>query len=240
MISCKFRGRLGNQLFQYAVCRTIAEKNNVDFGFHNPKGWLGSNLFKCNLGIKDTNKKEYIETKDRKFEQNKKILNYKNIRLVGFFQSERYFDFNEENVKEWYKTKNIKMRDDECIIHLRGGDFKSKNNNYTLPKEYFFRAKKLILNENDKIKFSIITDDPILAKKYFPDDNIISSTLEEDFLKLKFANYLIISNSTFSWWGGWLNTNCKKIIGPKYWLNVNKSKSWYPYDIKSKKFIHIL
>lgn len=237
MITIELKGRLGNQMFQYATCRSIAERNSTEFGIINPNKWLGNGLFNCDVKKATPEKYAYKETKDRVFEKNKEVLNKNNVHLDGFFQSEKYFLDYEKKIKDWFQTKDLNVDDNKCIIHLRGGDYKSHG--YLLSREYFEKAKSLIKGINENILFEIVTDDKSLAKKYFPNDTVSMEDQNNDFLKIKNAKYLIISNSSFSWWGGWLNNNAEKIIAPKYWFNRENNKNWYPYDIKSKKFTYV-
>jgi hypothetical protein len=44
------------------------------------------------------------------------------------------------------------------------------------------------------------------------------------------ADICVLSNSSFSWWGAWLNTNDAQIIAPQYWIG-NEMKKEYPVNI---------
>ena len=60
MISVEMIGRLGNNMWQYAVCRTIAEDKNYDF--HIPRSFSGSELFDCSLGVElDLTNQKFID-----------------------------------------------------------------------------------------------------------------------------------------------------------------------------------
>jgi hypothetical protein len=96
-----------------------------------------------------------------------------------------------------------------------------------------------MLDIKSDFKFVIITDDVDYGHEYFPDYPIMCNSVTVDFTLLNKAKYLIIANSTFSWWAAWLNLD-NYVIAPQGWLNVNIDK-WKPspYDIQTDKFIWI-
>ena len=95
-------GRLGNNMWQYAVCRTIAEDNNYEF--HIPRCFSGSDLFNCSLGVELdlTNQKFFDFYMNNSFMAqfyNPNIFQISDFtKLVGFFQCERYIQENRENI----------------------------------------------------------------------------------------------------------------------------------------------
>jgi hypothetical protein len=66
------------------------------------------------------------------------------------------------------------------------------------------------------------SDDPTKCKELFSKKNITYLNLEKDYLDMYAMSYCannIIANSSFSWWGAWLNRNKnKKIVAPKIWF----------------------
>jgi hypothetical protein len=246
MISIKLMGRLGNQMFQYAACRSIAEYNDYEWSIieknlppYNFK-WLGDKLFNIDKGVESVNVENvYKENINQKYDTD--IFNIPDYtELDGYFQTEKYFK-NNNNIKKWFDIKyesdnsnNILKKypvDDFCYIHFRGGDYKT--NTSLLPIEYYDRAKKEMNLEN----FVVITDDIDFAKKYFKNDVILSNTLEDDFKILAESKYMILSASSFSWWTAWLKDK-KKVIGPQGWFNYNYEK-FEPENIELEKIIYI-
>jgi hypothetical protein len=135
-----------------------------------------------------------------------------------------------------------KLDNDICLIHLRGGDNRTEQISlqlkWLLPKEYYEKAIDKILTYNNNLIFKVVTDDPELSNQYFPNFEIISKNVVDDFKLLRSCKYSIISPSTFSWWARWLSEGIT--IAPNNWLNYNNpNKGFYPVDIKSKKFIYI-
>jgi len=250
MITVKLKGRLGNHLFQYTICRIIAEKNGYEYSI--PRKWLGQTLFDCPLGsnnIQKDNLKIYKEPDLQPL--NLDILKISdNTILDGYWQSDLYYNGYEEQIKEWFRPNypsKIIVPEDTCIIHLRMRDYYEK---HKIPKQYFDKAKKIIKDKIDnQIKFWIVTDNIPVAKEYFPEDKIISketTSMQQDFMLIYSAKYRIISPSTFAWWASWLNTSNETItIAPIKWMNyiknkINREIPWRPNQyIQTKRFTFI-
>ena len=250
MITPFLRGRLGNQMFQYAITRLIAEKKGYNFYFPHEKNGNGQNLsnyFDLNLGVIDGNiQYRYEENSDQIYDQN--LFNISDFTLIsGFFQTEKYFLGYEEKIKDWFKIEktdivekilNTYSINEYCYIHFRGGDYKDMPN-WLLPKKYYEDAINKIKEINNTLKFLVITDDIELATDFFNDFDIISNDIMVDFSLLYYAKICIIPNSSFSWWAAWLS-NKEKIIAPLGWINYNKQDgSFWPSDVKSNKFIYV-
>ena len=75
-------------------------------------------------------------------------------------------------------------------------------------------------------KFVIFSDDIPWCKENFIGDNFTFIDGEEDYIDLylmSVCEHNIIANSSFSWWGAYLNTNItKKVIAPKEWFGKVK------------------
>lgn len=78
------------------------------------------------------------------------------------------------------------------------------------------------------MEFLIITDDIDCAKNFMPFDiRAIHVDVGFDFYAVNQAKWLIISNSSFSWWAAWLNCYANKILAPKYFLSHNLSDGYW-------------
>lgn len=256
MIKVQLRGRLGNQMFQYAVCRTIAEKNG--YKFYIPKigdnmvsdsteGHHISNFFNVDLGELDGDIIYFFNEDHTSQIFNPNILSLPDFTLIsGFFQTDKYFKENEEKVKKWFSldidSETVKILqkydiDNYCYIHIRGTDYKN-HSHWMLPDRYYIDAINLIKSKY-KLKFIIVTDDVEMSKKILPDIECISNDMMVDFKLIYFSKYVIISNSTFAWWGAWLK-NKEIVIAPNNWINYNKPElGFYPLDIKCDKFVYV-
>jgi predicted glycosyltransferase len=180
---------------------------------------------------------------------NPEIFNiYDNTKIWGFYQTDKYFTDNEDDVKSWFNiesdsiTESILEKypiDEYCYIHFRGTDYKEWDGGKRfLPIEYYKTAMNKIL-ETKKMKFLVITDDIKLASEFFKDTDIISNDMMVDFKLIYYSKYCIITNSTFSWWAAWLS-NKVITIAPNNWLNYNNPElGFYPVDIKTNKFQYV-
>lgn len=248
MIYVELNGRIGNHLFLIATAATLAKNNNSEFAVVCHERYLlaepdnctiyeyiqqfKNNIFK-NIEVLNKSPEEcvFFVQESAQF----KPIPYKNnIYLRGTFQSEKYFD------KEL--TKNIFMIPSDLkitlqqryghvismgvtSINVRRGDYLKLPHEYNITSMRFF--KKAITHIGKDTCFLIISDDIMWCKKHFKGPNIFfannNSPLEDLYLQSLCKNN-IISNSSFSWWGAWLNENPNKIvIAPKPWYSYTLS-----------------
>lgn len=173
--------------------------------------------------------------KETRYKVDKKLLNFNknNSYIDGYFQSYKYFrDYNEEILRQFdlqpFYSKSVQkfMNDTRNIntvsLHVRRGDYKKINlfsKLLLLSESYFFSAisktKELVEGAN----FYVFTDDVSWSKEIFKNlDNVfIFSELYscndiEEVAAMSLCKNNIISNSTFSWWGAYLNKNKDKVI----------------------------
>jgi hypothetical protein len=180
----------------------------------------------------------YFEKNLFKIDNIKKNLNKQSCYYIGYWQSTEYFKKFEKNIKSELRLisvsssakKFIKKIDQNFVaIHIRGGDTLIDDNTVTPERKFYTKTIKLIKKKNGNIKFHIFTDDVEYSKKIIFSSNIknfkiISSSKKftdlEEFHILQNYKFVIISNSTFSWWAAYLNNIKKsKIYAPKIWYN---------------------
>lgn len=160
-----------------------------------------------------------------------KLNNYKNIRINGLFQSDKYLKYINKNILNKFikiKPYEINFKKNTCILNIRGGEYK-RYKNLILPKNYWLNAMKLMLKINRNISFIVVTDDYRYAKTLFPNFTIISENIHQCFVAIQNAPYLILSNSSFSYFPIYLsNLDKQKVIAPYLWSRFsNKYSVWY-------------
>ena len=107
--------------------------------------------------------------------------------------------------------------------------------------DYYNAAKKELSALNDNIIYVIFSDDIEWCKKEFNDPSYVISDLNNPYTEMcamSLCDHNIIANSSFSWWGAWLNKKSDKIvIAPSQWfgkLLINDTS-----DIYCKNWIKI-
>ncbi|MFZ2038539.1 MAG: alpha-1,2-fucosyltransferase [Minisyncoccia bacterium] len=162
--------------------------------------------------------------------------------LSGYFQNEKYFKDNRNTLlkeftlntklsEEGKRMEKILRENQSVCLNIRRSDYLRPD--YVkiygaCTMEYYSLALKYIYTKVEKPLICIFSDDPEWVKKEFKMENVIFAG--NDILKDYEQMYLmtqckhnIIANSSFAWWGAWLNQNPNKIvIAPKQWF-ANKT-----------------
>lgn len=252
-------GQLGNQMFQIAATIGVSKKNGVDFGIptwtcsysgRNYEKYFKKKLPSFGLGL------PIRIINESGFNYNEITIEDKNLNysLNGFFQTEKYFKHCEDIIREYFDLKDEfyeeinnkygQILNNSCSIHVRRGDYLHQTNNHpTQPLEYYYEAvKKIYGNNTENVNFLIFSDDITWCKEnlILPNIHFIENNINiiDMFLMSKCDNN-IISNSSFSWWGSWLNKNInKKIVGPIKWFGPSLYKH-NTEDIIPKEWIKI-
>lgn len=196
------------------------------------------NLF-SRLVINGLNKKRALGFQTKKYyERNASIYENevynvigKTVYYEGNWQSYKYFQQyrkellniltpNTSRGHEIEKIRNLLMNTNSVSIHVRRGDYVSIGCDITM--EYYDKAINLAKNKFENPIFYVFSDDIVFCKEYFAKyKNLVNFC----YLEYKSDNYTvddmyimsacrnnIIANSTYSWWGAWLNTYENKIV----------------------------
>lgn len=246
MIGINLKGGLGNMLFQIAAGISFSKKLKSNITFPNLIEHLNYlNNDKCyNPMLNHSN--EYLNLNLIKSLNNSsfnaeniyyypfhfiKDLPIDNSIIDGFFQSEKYFldcreliinFFNSDlEIKNYIKNKYDFIKEDVTSIHIRRGDYLNYPDIHSIKNQDYFKKAISILNEHCS-KFIIHSDDIEWCRSIFIGDKFIFIENEKDYIELHMMSMCknnIISNSSFSWWGAWINNNQDKIvIAPQNWF----------------------
>ena len=253
MIGLNYLGRMGhlvNQMFQYAALKGIATWNGYEYVFpYNSQvldDGIGNKLrielfdaFKIKheyYGVLNTQK----EMHESHFHFDDKLFDTcpDDSCLIGFFQTPKYFDHIESQIREDFTFHDGFVKDcqlmldlveDPIAIHIRRGDFLiNSGNHYNLSLSYYKNALDEFGNDRQVVIFS---DDPQWCKEQelFADDRFLVSEGNgpyHDLYMMTQCSDFIIGNSTYSWWGAWLCNNPDKIvIYPDKWFGPNNQNN---------------
>jgi hypothetical protein len=167
-----------------------------------------------------------------------------NIYLNGYWQSYKYFDDSRLTMlTEFTPNDKISINQDlqrsiisnplSVAMHIRRTDYLSNPNYPVCSIEYYQKAIDKIQESICNPTFYIFSDDPVYvfqkikfdSKSIYIEQGKDTHSAVEDLRLMSFCSNQIIANSSFSWWGAWLNTNPTKIvIAPSIWFsdkNIN-------------------
>lgn len=217
-----------------------------------------SRIFRRLLRPKKT---EYIEKKDYLYDS--KVFQSDKIYFEGYWQHISYLNGIENIVKEHFRF-NIPENDDNITkivhifktfetvsLHVRRGDYlKASSTRMICDLDYYKKAIEQIRSKKKNLCFLLFSDDiqwvsenitPLLqTDKYIIVNWNLGENSYKDMYLMSCCNNNIIANSSFSWWGAWLNFDSEKIvIAPSKWTNKVYTKdfspeSWLKIEIEEK------
>ena len=170
----------------------------------------------------------------------------------GYWQNEKYFKDYRDDLLEIFKLNKIhskakiyqkKIIENESVsLHIRRGDYLTHNE--VCDMEYYHKAISLF--QNKAVHFFIFSDDlewvknnlNFIDQKTFIELEKDASDHEEMYL-MSLCKHNIIANSSFSWWGAWLNKNDEKIVvAPKRWI-ADKDRQKHSQGVYCKDWVKI-
>ena len=193
---------------------------------------------------------------------NENVLNLpEGVYLKGYWQSERYFLDSQEAVRRELSFSKPDIDKNQAIaseivakttiaVHVRRGDYVSKPKNLAkhgiCSKQYYEQAVRIIAESLPTTPTIVLFSDDIpwavenlnFGLKTIPIGHNDRHSAHEDMRLMTLCNHYVISNSTFSWWGAWLNPSREKVvIAPKQWFAAQDvynrdilPKNWLPFE----------
>ena len=252
-VSCLLYGGLGNQLFQIFTTIAYALDNNRTFTFKyttnlgaRPTYWNSIfNPLQKYLNYGDFH--GYVQIDEPQLGNN--YENIQHILLNGYFQNPAYFNHLKPQIMSIMKLNADPFlpMEGSVSMHFRRGDYKQLQDCHPiLSTDYYVNALDYLS-----------TIDRIHCVQYFCEDEdhddikIVIEQISAYFPRIKFARYRayadwkemlamtacnhnIIANSSFSWWGAYLNPNPNKIVCyPATWFGpaiVQNVDAMFPRD----------
>lgn len=236
-------GNLCNSMFQFAALLGMAKKTGHSFAVPHHETYYEPNYGCMNTSIFDGFEIDVPFYDGRELNEVEFPFHYEDISvnnntdMVGFFQSEKYFENAEEEIKAQFKIKDelkepVDLKIDlgdypdprKCTsLHLRLGDYQLKRNYHPAqPGSYWQEAVSTAALDH----IVIFSDDTDQARRMFEgNDRVVYADDKNPFTALYHMSLCrnhIICNSTFGWWGAklgeWNNPVDKLVIAPKIWF----------------------
>jgi len=222
-VTSRYVGRLGNNMFQLAAAIGYARRygyewasldKNIevpewfDYFPHLPRGPIlqrtYSTLAPCDYDFKP-------------------IPNMGVVYLQGFFQSKKFFENCEDEIKNVFSIPDL---GDEfkkyCSIHVRRGDYVTHASDFPPVTIRYIHTAIKEMKERGHKRFMIFSDDLNWCKKMLPGIGLSEGRNPfEDMTVMANCSNHIIANSSFSWWAAYLGKNHNRhIIAPSH-------KTWF-------------
>lgn len=277
MIVARLSGGLGNQFFQYAAARRLANVHKAELLLES--SWFGENcsrttargyeLFRYPIAARLMTKQDvrwpssytgkilkrlplprrlrlYRET-DFRFDP--AVLRLPDqVFLDGYWQSQGYFSDVAEMIRaELTPTISMGAADgltaemilgtNSIAVHVRRGDYvtlsTAARTHGTCSLDYYREAIRVVSAKTESPSFFVFSDEPDWCRSNLridgPTQYVTHNTADAAFQDLRLMSmcrHQIIANSSFSWWGAWLNVNRTKIvIAPKRWFLTFRDSS---------------
>lgn len=168
--------------------------------------------------------------------------------LSGYWQSAKYFENNADAIRQdftfqlpdneklnSFRDAILRAGENAVSVHVRRGDYLAKKNVAlfaSLPDQYYIDAVSLLKRNRKAPKFFVFSDDIDWCRANFVGEEFVfvsgfSGDMSYlDMYLMSICNSNIIANSTFSWWGAWLNNAPNKIVlAPTAWFSDKSIKT---------------
>lgn len=282
----RFKGGLGNQMFQYALLKALllcGREVTGSLGFYENHSQLRpfclTDVFKnVSFNIVDEQTFKMINEQWRQIKQDKKkydsfMKDYSNrffwieeevgtyderiftthdCTFIGYWQTEKYFIQIKKKLLEDFKfsmgeerlcilRERLLASNNYISVHIRRGDYLNFSELYgnICTEQYYKRAINFMEKQVNSPVFIFFSDDIGWVKKHYKYNNAIyiEPVMFENYQPwydmnlMSSCSHNIIANSTFSWWGAWLNKNpYKTVIAPQKWINGTEMLDICPID----------
>jgi len=224
-------GRLGNQMFVIASIFGLSRSLNVGYTF--PEWSYNHHLtlpIRSSSDIKtDDSVDEGSHGYDKDLVLQLRLKNYNDIVNVnGYLQSYLYFHNDGDEVVKMFKgtAKTDPVHTNICSMHVRRGDYIGLSDYHPCCTiDYYRKAMEHIRRVSGRdMSFMVYSDDIDWCMDKFKLEYDVSFKTDsvsdfDDLIDMSRCEHNIIANSSFSWWGAYLNNNPRKtVIAPKQWF----------------------
>lgn len=228
-------GRIGNQLFQVAACLGYANHYRDEMMLPNWHcTYTGKNMdtyFKYRLPYGQVIPNAHYQEPHFQYAKIPFFGRNRIVDLRGYYQSEQYFSHCADLVRQHFEPTDAVVSSllqkygdlsGTCSIHVRRGDYVGHFLHEVADMNYYRSAQSEMERLWPIKKYLVFSDDIDWCRQNFVGNNfefaVGNQDIEDLFLMSKCENH-IITNSSFSWWGSWLNPSPNKVvIAPSKWF----------------------
>lgn len=228
-VGCKLWAGMGNQMFMVAATIGYAKKHSIPYWI--PRQTIAPHVWPAHFSQFPPPPKIFANRyvyKEPSHEY-REIPKHDNIILEGYFQTEKYFKDARAEVLSGFQIPYQKL-EGFVSIHVRRGDYlRYPDKHPVVTEEYLMEAIKYCV-ERGYNSFIVCSDDLKWCREKLRSTDNIQFTFSQnndhysDLALMSCCEHNICSNSSFSWWGYWLNQNPSKIgIFPSVWFGPGNS-----------------
>jgi hypothetical protein len=242
MIVVETKGRLGNQMFQYAFGLAAARRLGTEFAMAADE-LRGFFLLDGRSRAGDGSSFPVVKIDNSDYDEPEEVLERLADDTVysGYFQSERFFADAADEVRAAFRLRaeheeafrarygDLLERPYVCC-HVRRTDYLTFFGGIALPVSYY-RDGLARLAPEPGTPIVFVGDDLDEVRAEFA--SLDGARFEQneaavDLQLLLNADALVVSNGTFAWWGAWLNARPgKRVLAPRHWIGFNHRTGWH-------------
>jgi hypothetical protein len=168
-----------------------------------------------------------------------------NVYLDGFWQSEDYFNDHAQLIRHDFAFRDSLSgtaaaferaigRESSVSVHVRRGDYVGSTFMYALDRQHYERAIGIIAREVGSVSIFVFSDEPDWCEANLRFDHPTAVVRYEDgadhslddLRLMSTCDHHVVANSSFSWWGAWLNPQPGKIVvAPRRWFSSPELRS---------------
>jgi len=239
MISIQLCGGLGNQLFMVCTALALAARTNQSIVFQyvekygdgscteRPSYW--GTVFQRLPTTHVLPPLTLLKENGFRYEE----LHGTNVLLQGYFQS--YLYFQDFDVRQWLTFPTYPPRN-ATSLHFRRGDYKHHPLIHPMQNVDYYSAALRHLKSTHVLFFCEEDDwgdvEPMVLElsneHNIPFERAPAMSDVEHLALMSSCQAHIIANSTFSWWGAYLNTRKGRVVYPSKWLGGVDTQDMFP------------
>jgi hypothetical protein len=218
MVTVDYFGRLGNNMFQYALGRIIAMQS----GLRLDTEWNRSDFLESTGNPSgDEVRGGMIVVTDNPLPRTLKF-GKEHVHLHGYFQDAALYNNHRDLIRNFWKLPKVEKNTKDLVVHLRLTDYFWTRNECVISPMWY----QSIIKREQYRKLYVVVEPHCTNKKYLSflkqfNPVIVSQSPKEDFEFLMSFDRIVCSNSTFAWWAAFLS-DASKVYLFKKWMGLDR------------------